>query len=103
MQGDIWYSSLNSGLMVSYAQEAWRVVKDSSLRKGDFVRIMQKSKDYFVTGSQLGVLLVKDTALHTIQRYLLPAGAGAVEKMGLLYNNTFLGNVVKNGAFLFKV
>ena len=88
--GNTWYGSLDRGLMVNYAHQPWSIIKDSALNKGDFVRSIIQSDRYLIMGSQLGVLQVKDKKYNTIKEYLLPAGAGAVDKIELLPKNTFL-------------
>ena len=90
-EGNTWYSSLDRGLMVSYAHQLWSIVKDSALNRNDFVKSMKQSEDYLVMGTQQGVLLVKDkVSLKTIARYALPASAGAIDKIELVPSNNFL-------------
>ncbi|TKK69309.1 hypothetical protein FC093_08310 [Ilyomonas limi] len=88
--GNTWYGSLDKGLLVSYAHQSWSIVKDSALTKGDFIKSIRQSDDYFVTGSQQGVLLVKDKKQKSTKLYALPAGAGSIDKIELLPKNTFL-------------
>ena len=90
-EGNRWYSSLEKGLMVTHAPQPWSIVKDSTLDKDDFIKAMKQSKDYLVMGSQQGVLLVKDKiSFKTIKRYVLPASAGAIDKIEVLPTNNFL-------------
>jgi signal transduction histidine kinase/ligand-binding sensor domain-containing protein len=88
--GDTWYSSLDKGLLVSYAHQPWNIIKDSALKKDDFIKSMKQSDEYFVRGTQLGLLLVQDKKLNTTKQYMLPAGAGGVDRIELLPKNIFL-------------
>jgi ligand-binding sensor domain-containing protein len=88
--GNTWHSSLDRGLLVSYAHQPWSIVKDSTLKKGDFVKSMKQSDEYFVMGTQLGALMVKDKKHNATKQYMLPTGAGAIDKIELLTKNAFL-------------
>ncbi len=61
-EGNIWYSSINKGLMVSFQPSKWKKIT-FPIDGEDFVRSLNVNDDYFFAGTQKGylVLMKRDT------------------------------------------
>src|SRR5687768_16793420 len=78
-EGNIWFSSLKKGLMVSYKKAQWEIINPLS-DKEDFIRCLNVSDGYFFAGSNKGNLFAFDSTFSKINwETRLFDGYGSIE------------------------
>lgn len=90
-EGNIWYSSLQNGLMVRYINDAFVKYKFLQLGKSDFVRSMASFAGVLACGTQNGEVILYDTVKRKVLfRNKLSLPGGSIEKINCYTGGAFL-------------
>lgn len=99
--GNIWLSSLQKGLFVKYSSSPLKILQNEEIGTDDFIRCVAKTNNFFIYGSMLGSVIVKDKSQKTVSVFKLPLGAGAVEKLQV-FNSDSIFIAASVGIYFFR-
>lgn len=89
--GNIWYSSLNQGIGVTYKDESWKKLYDNSKEDPDIIRTINVYNGQLICGTQYGSILSISPDFKSIQKKAqVPLVTGGIEFAKITGNKAYL-------------